>query len=218
MGKNNLLVWQFIIAALIRRLPYSAEDWVDRRLMETDLATRIGHSQIRDYCQKLRKNDGIEPLSKAPYISLMYNWFIRDDCELILFEKANYIRDRIIYRPSRVTSDADAPIQTSKRVRDQIDSEPSAEALYDKIKELYRCICASTVNSEWLFSDYFRASCINSDSDHLEILGYFWENLEPLGVLRESKSIPSYLYHLIELYSPEQVQYFYKRFWVPLWT
>lgn len=74
--------------------------WEKQKHLEVDLASAITHTQIKDYCSNKRKSN----ISSEP-INIIFNHFIKEEPETILYEKICYIRDRIIYRPPLVVED-----------------------------------------------------------------------------------------------------------------
>ena len=98
----------------LKKSPRKPHHWNSRKNMEMDLAVRITHGEIKKYCNALRKRASSKEVPLSPFLSILHDAFVSDSCRLILFEKADYIRDRAIYRPSHVSSFTDTPIQTSK--------------------------------------------------------------------------------------------------------
>ena len=109
-----------------------------RRTYMTDKNKRSNPDrlEIKKYCNALRKRASSKEVPLSPFLSILHDAFVSDSCRLILFEKADYIRDRAIYRPSHVSSFTDTPIQTSKNTREQIDSMPDSETIHLEIQRI----------------------------------------------------------------------------------
>lgn len=200
----------------LQETPQSPEDWNDRKYLEMDLAVKISHSDIKKYCNKLRRRREYYHNHFPRFLDVLYDAFIREDCNVILFEKADYIRDRAIYRPTHVASQTETPIQTSKNVRDQIDSLPTSDLLYDTICAVLKAIWAVPDETFWRFRTAFILEIVDCPTDYAESLGYTWEKLEQVGGSKSNTSVPSYICQLMELYEPDEVISFYKQYWTPV--
>lgn len=206
----------------LRRLPDLPEDWNKRKFKEIDLATKITHSEIKNYCKNKREENEREvKIPSNSFIMKLYGYFIDNRCSCILYEKLAYIRDRCIYRPSHVASSTNVPIQTSKNVRNQIDSLPTSSSLYGALRDIHLQICDNASKEDpndllcWYGTAFFNSS-VNCDTEYALGLGYTWEDLEKMGGTRSEKSVPSFLCHLMEYESPEAALYFYQKYWKEL--
>lgn len=213
----------------LRKQPTRPGHWNSRKNKESDLAVRIRHGDIKTYCDGQRQyaNRKWETIQKGlrdrikeskellpRFLVMLYDYFVDENCQIILFEKADYIRDRTIYRPSHVASMTDTPIQTSKNVRSQIDSMPNSEVLLKAVYEIHKAICMNTGELFYAYGFNFLLSAIDCPSEYAKSLGYSWDDLNRLGGDEAKESVPSFICQLMELYDSDQVVQFYDQYWV----
>jgi len=199
------------------------DEWNERKEKEQDLATCITHGGIKSYCYRLRKavgRNGINCISRE--LRVLYDSFIRTKGAIILYEKAAYIRDRSIYRPSFVPSLSDTMIQTSLDVRAQDDSLPNSKDFYSMVKSIHKAICSSLGDSlnESYVLNYAFINHVDCKTEYAHKLGYSWDALEELGGNREEEYVPSAIAQMMELYPQEYTLEYYKKYFLPLleWT
>lgn len=213
----------------LRREPVIPRHWNNRKWSEMGLAERITHGDIKEYCdgRRIKENGKLVTIKEGlrdrvnkcgrdgipSYLLTLYDSFVKENCDLILFEKADYIRDRTIYRPSHVPSMTDTPIQTSKNIRLQYESLPDSVMLYNAICKIHHEIC---LNEDSLFYSYkvqFANSIVDCPTDYAQMLGYTWENLKNVGGNKDYESVPTFVCQLMELFSPEEVLKYYEKYW-----
>lgn len=199
----------------LKKAPYTSQEWNDRKSLESDLATNISHSDIKRYCNWLRKriNNNL-----PSFLITLYDSFVKTEPTLVLYEKAAYIRDRSIYRPSHVPNIDESSTQTSLNVRSQIDSLPSAAQLFTTISKIHYEICNYYVNSKsdyYYYGLYFYGPHVECKDETAKSLGYSWDALEEMGGYKDS-SVPTFLAQLMELFSCENSLEYYKKFWEPI--
>lgn len=195
------------------------DEWNERKEKEKDLATCIAHGGIKSYCNRLRntvKRNGINRISSD--LRVLYDSFIRTEGAIILYEKAAYIRDRSIYRPSYVASLSDAMTQTSLDVRAQDDSLPNSKVLYSIVESIHKAICSSLVEplKESYALNFLVFNDVDCKTEYAHKLGYSWDALEELGGNREQESVPSAIAQMMELYPQEHTLKYYKKYFLPL--
>jgi hypothetical protein len=201
------------------------------------MSTIITHKDAKSYCDSLRKKkkDG---KAFVKYEDVIFDAFIDDTldadgkCIRGLYEKVNYVRDRVIYRPSLVVASNGALFQTSKDVRKEIDSLPDSQWLYSVVKETIASIIAlipkekGDTNLFWWILYVFYIPRNDRDCSELKDLGHSEDDIrritkecdearyyEDKGVLCVSHNIS----HLLELESIEIIIKWHKRYWVPLY-
>ena len=202
----------------LRLKPCGPDDWNDRKDKEMDLATKISHGNIKCYCRDLRDRMQAGKIKTDSFIKPLYDAFVKGNCRVILFEKADYIRDRSIYRPSHLASLTDTAIQTSKNVRNQIDSLPSSDTLYDSICDIFHGILYLPEDEMESFVLSLKFTPVDCPTEYAMELGYTWEQLSEYGGDESRTSVPSYICQLMELYSPGEVRSYYMRYWKPILT
>lgn len=205
----------------LKHSPSAPNEWNNRKYKESDLAVRITHGDIKNYCKKKRRYQKNNPSRVMTCNSFLFNDFIKENCKVALFEKIDYIRDRSIYRPSHVASMTETPIQTSKNVRSQIDELPSSADLYKTVCDIQGEFC-SRANSEgfgsliWEYCYDFLSVQVDCSDEYRKKLGYSWEQLVELGGSKADASVPSFVAQAMELFSPDNMKYFYHQYWKKL--
>lgn len=195
--------------AELRRMPEKPEEWNLRKNKEMDLAVRIKHGDIKQYCEEKRNNNNQLP----PFLQAIYNAFICDNCSIFPFEKADYIRDRAIYRPSFIATKTGIPIQTSMNVRTQIDSLPRSEKLYEIVCTFLNDVWSIPGDKYYPFVMQLINSRVSCPTEYAKGLEYSWEQLSEAGGSEIDESVPSWVCQMMELYSPEELQFYYDRYW-----
>lgn len=193
----------------LRKLPEKPEEWNYRKNKEMDLAVRIKHGDIKQYCEEKRKANNQLP----PFLQTIYNAFICDNCSVFPFEKADYIRDRAIYRPSFVATKTGTPIQTSKNVRTQIDSLPRSKKLHEVVCTFLNDVWSIPGDKYYPFFMHLINSRVSCPTEYAKGLGYSWEQLSKAGGSEIDESVPSWVCQMMELYNPEELQLYYDRYW-----
>lgn len=193
----------------LRRRPVQPYHWNSRKFKEMDLAVRIQHSDIKKYCEELRKQNN----QLLPFIQVMYDAFVCNDCSLVLFEKADYIRDRSIYRPSFIATETEKPIQTSMYVREQIDSLPHADDLFALVTNFLRAVWSIPGDAFYPLAFYLLSQGVSCTTQYANNLGYTWDQLTAIGGLPSEETVPSYVCQMMELYSQEELEFFVNRYW-----
>lgn len=202
----------------LRKTPVSARDWDLRGKLEQDLATRIRHSDIKKYCDSIREKMKQGAINQD-YIKTLYDYYIREDGSVFLFEMADYIRDRSIYRPSFVPYYSNNKFnysQTSKNVRSQIDGMPSAKELYQTIRKILLSICIDPAIPKDDFHGSFLHNSIDCKTEYSNELGYSWDILSKLGGDKEGEQVPVFIGQMMELYVPEKTEYYFEKYWKTL--
>ena len=210
----------------LRKTPVSARDWDLRGKLEQDLATRIRHSDIKKYCDSIREKMKQGAINQD-YIKTLYDYYIREDGSAFLFEMADYIRDRSIYRPSFVpyysndkSNYSQAPkfdySQTSKNVRSQIDSMPSSKELFQTLREILLSICIDPAIPKDAFHVLFLYNNIDCKTEYANELGYSWDMLSKMGGDKEREQVPVFIGQMMELYVPEKTGYYFEKYWKTL--
>ena len=205
----------------VRLRPKMSQHWKNRGRVEQDLATRIKHQDIKNYCNAMRKSVK-EVGSFSGFHSLLYEAFVREDCSVFLFEKADYIRDRVIYRPSCVPysdateNDVVEYSQTSKDLRTQINSMPSSEMLYDIVRKMILYICADSTIPKAEFPSCFLNVIIDCNTKYAKQLGYLWDDLSAIGGDKSGNSVPAFVGQMMELYNPKKTKKYYEKYWKSL--
>lgn len=196
------------------------EAWRFALKYETDLASRIKHSEIQEYCSNLRKRYQEDQNKLSPWSKILYRSFVKapnnasSKCIPGLFEKLEYIRDRALYRPTAVwLNDKKQYAQTSLEIREQIESEPSSSGLYEIIKAFWEEILRSKDNTICRFVGMVMGSFIDCETEYANQLGYTWEQLELMNGCQEDQTVPSYICQMMELYDPEVALMLFERFW-----
>lgn len=195
----------------LRQQAKTAREWNERKKFESDLAVRISHSDIKIYCREIREKKHNKFVNEA-----LNKAFVKGEC--VLFEEADYIRDRSIYRPSHVPSFTDTPIQTSKNVRSQIESLPNSEELFRILNEIHMEFCAIASESK-LKRDYCYNFCyglVDCKTKYVSELGYTWDDLEKMGGNQKEEYVPSFVAQAMELFTAERLITFYERYWSSL--
>ena len=200
-------------------------EWKSLGKIEQDLATRIKHIDIKNYCSGNRYNS-IEGLrtritrranSVPEYLKCLYDNFVDNDCRLVLFEKADYIRDRAIYRPSHVVSGINSnPIQTSEDVRKEIDSLPSSRQLYVVIKEIHQKICSIETVYTYPYCFAFSKEGVDCKTKYAQDLGYSWDILKQVGGEEGNEMVPTFICQMMELFEARETVQFYNEYWKSL--
>lgn len=203
-----------------------AENWNNFRDYETDWATSITHSNIRFFCRNLRK-DKAKIKSYPPYIQILYENFIRDaednsKCLPGLFEKLNYIRDRVIYRPSYGLYEKSPnfyyPMQTSRELKNEIASIPTSKELYAILIKIYNSFLSLKKDDRDDIMLSIWGNFVEEKISYYNFKGDDIKKLEDIGCICNGGliNIPSYIAHILEL---EDINYAIKytnEYWNPL--
>ncbi|MBM6617297.1 hypothetical protein [Bacillus suaedaesalsae] len=201
------------------------EAWNNASKLEQDIATRITHTQVKDYCVYLRKKIQGEILN--PPFGVLYEYFVKvlEDPKTSvkgLYEKICYIRDRVLYRPSYVIGEESNFIHTSAYIKSEIDNLPRADELYNVVVETYKQMLYSVGDSK-IFREFFRClwmERINELEENVRVLGYTNEDIEKYRTkfisLEEHLSFSTYITHLMEIVDRERLSHDYDMFWEPL--
>lgn len=195
----------------------SANTWNNCKDYEQDISTKITHGEIKRYCSILR--DKRE--SKPEFIKHLYLSFVKDNADKAipaLFEKLDYIRDRIIYRPSVVVKRKGGYAQTSKDIRKEIDELPRLNDLYNAIKEILFSIKDFGEKGKQFWLYFTVGSPVSCEESHLKELNYTWDDAERLRGNRQEKILPAVSYQLIELFDSTDAISFFEKYWSPLFS
>lgn len=198
----------------------SAEAWNMCKGFEQDVSTSIKHGTIKGYCEYLRKNWEYLKDKKPKYICELYEFFVKDNVIKAipaLYEKLDYIRDRVIYRPTVVPQPTGIYAQTSRDMRKEIDELPNAEYLYNAIKKIIKMM-KDDKNSGKDFWDQFTMSVVVCEDEYLRDMGYSWDEAEKLMGNRDGKFLPTASHQLVELFEPSIAIEMFQKYWEPLFS
>ncbi len=206
--------------------------WEHGKEYESDFATIITHTQVKNFCTNLRTCEKDRWNHDAPYLVPLYHYFVDDansdkQCIPGLYEKLCYVRDRIIYRPSYVQTVSGRIVQTSAQLGYELRSLPNAEYLYHAITEIYNAMM-QRMEEERRMGEY--GSCLaaltgmwndrtgEENLSGLCALGHSKRRLQSLGQRDENGqySFPTYISHLLEIESIDFVRTYKKKYWAPL--
>ena len=209
----------------------SPEQWNRCRDLESDLASKIDHNQIKDYCKTLRKKKAEGAILEPPF-EILYENFIKYDesdgrCIDALYEKLCYIRDRAVYRPTYVIGrSTGGVIQTSLDVREEIEGLPDYAEFYNICHRIYSSIINMAFNKNLdenvskKYYDFLRCfwyTFIKEDRDFLISIGWDDRDIEKLKFEGSDELIfTSYLSQLIEIADIKRVRNDYQTIWGPL--
>jgi len=209
----------------------SPGQWNKCRDLESDLASKIEHNQIKDYCKAIRKKKAEGATLESPFEILCESFIRYDDsdgrCISALYEKLCYIRDRAVYRPTYVIErNTGGFIQTSLDVRKEIEALPNYAEFYNICRRIYSSIINIAFSKDldekvskkyYDFLIYFWYTFIKEDRDFLVSIGWDDSDIEKLKFERSDELIfTSYLSHLIEIADIKRVRNDYKTIWGPL--
>ena len=208
------------------------KQWEKGREYEADWATKITHSQVKDFCKNLRCSEKADWGTELPYLIPLYDYFINDtgsenQCIPALYEKLCYVRDRIIYRPSYVPVSSGNIVQTSAQLGEEVRSLPGAEYLYKAISEIYRklLVCMETEREKGghgvyiaMFAEMWAGRVNEKDLKALCSIGHKKSRLQRLGQRDDEGeySFPTYISHLLETETIDFVRKYHKKYWKPL--
>ncbi|MDR0951490.1 MAG: hypothetical protein LBM18_01005 [Oscillospiraceae bacterium] len=204
----------------------SAEVWDQCKKYEQDLATNFNHSEIRIYCKKLRDNASNKsdwPKFKQSIYETFVDERIKENkCQPCLYEKLNYVRDRVIYRPSDVPSDSEIGFaQTSKDVRVEIESLPDSDRLYKAAQDFFSAAIESE-HKEGLMNEFLYRllnTAVSIDESDFVYEDFTKEDFDMFNAMHPfGKTFPSYIAQLAELKDRDDVVKYYKKYWKPLYN
>ncbi|PEC89408.1 hypothetical protein COJ87_19925 [Bacillus cereus] len=203
----------------------SSKDWDEMKFLERDIASQITHMQIKDYCKEVRSNFE----NKSEPVKIVYEAFMSEQANVILYEKLCYVRDRLIYRPTCVLADEieQLPILTSLDVRKEIADLPNWKDLYQIVFNLYESILKIIKESEKQTLHFYEKVIhymwywrIEESVKYLYNLGWTEEDVTNYGQyidFEEDKVIlSSYLAHLVEIADINRIRQDIKELWNPL--
>ncbi|MGK8833657.1 hypothetical protein ACRS8Y_28025 [Bacillus paranthracis] len=195
--------------------------WNKAGELEQDIATKIGHGNIKWYCRNMRRNNrGLKPA----YITLYEN-FIKvksNHNESIkgLYEKVCYIRARDVYRQSSVYDTENTSVHTSKYIRKEIESLRSSQELFDVNKKVFEQLFKQQMDEKEtlliIFIQYFGGSHVLETESCVKELGYTDDDIEKLKGITDELSFSTYTSHLIELLDRERFEEDYENIWMKL--
>lgn len=199
-------------------------NWNKAKDYEADVATLITHTQIKNYCELLRRKGEM----KNKVYDVLFKAFVYIDeanpetSIKGLYEKACYVRDRVIYRPSYVVSVDNHTFQTSLYVRKEIESLPKSTELYkviqDLLSEIYVEVKANN-NRDFLFDfvNLLWNSSVSIDTEEDEVLIMDQYSNEDKSQINVSEgSIDNFMCQHIELNDKTRAKSDYEKFWKPL--
>lgn len=203
----------------------SPEEWDELKFLESDIASQITHAQIKKYCREVRSNYE----NKSEPVKIVYEAFISEQSNIILYEKLCYMRDRVIYRPTFVLADeiGELPILTSLDARKEIEALPSWRDLYQLVSNLYESLLKIVKESEKQTLDFYEKLIhymwywrVEESEQYLNSLGWTEEDVTNYGesiAFEEDKVVlPSYLAHLVEIVEVGRIRQDIKELWEPL--
>jgi hypothetical protein len=197
------------------------EQWDAQRNYEKDYATVIEHKHIKKFCSELRKNiDNLNILEQILYITFIDNTISRGKCIPCLYEKICYIRDRSIYRPSFVITSNGKSQQTFLYVREEIDSLPSSDNLYEHIKKIYKAMLKEKDLYHFVLIYLWRSPLTCYDNDLIN-MGHSEDELKLLRSkyatsCDDDSSFNIHIGHLLELEDAKFIECSLEKFWIPL--
>ena len=208
------------------------QQWNDCQRNEMDWATAITHSQIKDFCKRMRELDHNFP-PQVSFLRPLYDHFIdptgsEEKCIPGLYEKLCYVRDRVIYRPSYVLTHSGHIVQTSAQLHSEITSLPTSEILHHAISDIYLEIirametersCKAQPHPCTLMLSQLWCGKVRDDLDDLCALGHKRRRLQYLGKKEpdgKKYAFPTYVCHLLELESIDFIHKYRKKYWNPL--
>ncbi|PEW28486.1 hypothetical protein [Bacillus thuringiensis] len=219
---------------LLNREGESPEIWEELKSLESDLASRLTHGEIKKYCKEVRENFG----NKLEPVKIVYEAFISEQTNIILYEKICYIRDRVVYRPTCALNNMDGGIiLTSKDVRKEIDTLPNWEQLYKLVTKIHDVFLKLQGEQEEFGKQisvfykvlvfYIWNSRIKNSKDYVQGLGWTEEEIkkykatsdwEECSVEEDEVQFSSYLSHLIEIADVDRIKLDLRDLWEPLKT
>ena len=199
--------------------------WNDSKKLEQDLASSIGHADIKRYCKQMRKlvDKGIKLTNRN---KVLYKSYVIDEldkenhCIPGLYEKLAYVRDRAIYRPTYILFDDGNPAQTSKDVRKEINSLPKSSFIYNTIMQFFKA--ALMDKNDEVVEDFLHILThvgmqqVNCRSKIVKRYSYDWQTIESMGGSEKGQSAPNFICQMIELFEQDDTVRFYKKYWEPI--
>ncbi|MMZ55268.1 hypothetical protein D1872_171140 [compost metagenome] len=213
----------FEVSEKVLNSPEETPDhWNKRKDLESDIATMINHSDIKDYLKKVKKRRKEVSVSVNPVQEIIYKSFIAENCSLVLYEKVSYIRDRVVYRPTIVIENTKGhSIQTSADVRKEIDSLPNWKKLYSTVVEIHNAML-KVAEQDKFYRNLLRFSwevlTLPENEEYLRSLGWTNEDINNYKDKYRPNDLQfiQYVSHLLEICDIERLRKDVDELWNPI--